>query len=142
MTYETALDWALEHIPPTDFADFADWYNQVDKKMNTPNLMSNPIFNRMLEVAWENITGTPTIEPTFARPPSRTKEVRSPVQPRIYYAPAKELEKQQEVIALPPTGRAPEIPRPILIMPEEQKLTETQKIKNFFGRLNPFRKRK
>ena len=141
MSYETAIKWALDHVPPQDFDSFNEWYNVVSNKMNTPNLMSNPQFNNMLEKAWIDITGTDSEDNPviIERTPSRDTNIQMPLSPRIYVAPSKELEKKQEIISLPQTGRAPEIPRPILIFPREQ-MSEIDKIKKFFGRLNPFRR--
>lgn len=137
MSYETALQWALDHLPPQDFDSFNDWYRQVSNKMNTPNLMSNPTFNNMLEKAWMEITGTDSEDNPIViqRTPSKEREIQMPINPRIYVAPSKELEKKQEVIALPQTGRAPEIPRPILVFPKEQ-IGRLQRVKNFFSGLS------
>ena len=141
MSYETALQWALDHLPPQDFDSFNEWYRAVDSKMNTPNLMSNPIFNRMLENAWEDITGTDSEDRVIQRVPSREQPVQIQNQ-RTFLSPRQQERQPEEQRIIPPTGRAPELLRPVpLSSVEERRLTEFEKIKKFFGRLNPFRRR-
>ena len=141
MSYETALQWALDHTPPQDYDSFNDWYRAVENKMNTPNLMSNPIFNRMLENAWRDITGTDSEDRIIQRVPSREQPVQIQNQ-RTFLSPRQQPKAQEEQRIIPPTGRAPELLRPIpLSSVEERRLTEFEKIKKFFGRLNPLRRR-
>lgn len=139
MSYETALQWALDHVPPQDYDSFNDWYRAVENKMNTPNLMSNPVFNRMLENAWRDITGTDSEDRVIQRIPSREqsvniprsqKEIQTLPKPSLLYsqiitrdqAPA-EVQSQSPIIIttyhipdenrrLPPTGNAPVIYQP------------------------------
>ena len=141
MSYETALQWALDHAPPQDYDSFNDWYRAVENKMNTPNIMSNPVFNRMLENAWRDITGTDSEDRVIQRVPSREQPVQIQNQ-RTFLSPRQQPQTQEEQRIIPPTGRAPELLRPIpLSSVEERRLTEFEKIKKFFGRLNPLRRR-
>ena len=54
MTYETAINWAIEHIPMSEFDSFEDWYDQLQGEFQTPNLTNSEEFNSMAQRAWSN----------------------------------------------------------------------------------------
>lgn len=51
MTYETALDWALDHVDMNEYDSFNDWYEEVQDALQTPALDNNEFYD-MAERAW------------------------------------------------------------------------------------------
>lgn len=57
MTYRDAANWAIENIPMNQFDSYEDWLDEVNKEVNTPELLAEKEFTDMLQRAWENTIG-------------------------------------------------------------------------------------
>lgn len=146
MTYETALDWAIDHIDMNEYDDFNSWYDDVQDSLQTPSL-DNPEFEQMARDAWSREEGIEEGEEIEA-PPSGVREIT--------------LERDGEEITIDrsftitPTGIQPEesvrIELPKQEMHTEVKIDRTmstarkisfaQKIKSAFSSFGGFFRRK
>ena len=120
MTYENVVSWCEKNLPQEEYDNFSDWYDACYEKVNTPNLFDNPDFNRMMEDSWLGTFGT------FER--SKTEIVTSAYVDSQVKLP-QELPSEQER-QIPTTEKAPELPKPQLVFPEQkQKESRIQKFK-------------
>lgn len=137
MTYEDALQWIIDHVPTENFNTYDKWYNKAYDRIATPRLFEKVEFNKMLEDYWlgqygrfdlteDKFSATP--EP-LETPESRARELNIPIP--------EEKPKPVPVI-IPQTGRAPELPRPILVFPKDtpevKKKSILDRVKGFFRR--------
>lgn len=158
MTYENALEWAIRRAPPEDFDSFEDWYNTIEDKLNAPYLFSSSTFNRMVEREWIERFGSldaSSEEPEFEEPEeiiqSSVREIEvydnRDLRPRVIDAQItvspvtgqpiniEPVRRQEEIIKLPPTGKAPEIlAKTIQQLPPQQKQSLLRRFIGFFRR--------
>lgn len=133
MTYENAVEWCIDNIPISQFDSFEEWREQCEAELQTPNLFESDKFNSMLRNAYFANGGTdsPTeirefIEDSGGEIPDETIieldkreksdariDIDAPAQitaqQRIPIPPSIEPERLREI---PPTGQAPELPKP------------------------------
>lgn len=136
MTYESALDWAEMNLPMAMFDDFDSWFDAIENNFNTPSLTDSPKFQSQARELWERNMGriiereqeeipervtveidTATNEIESIKPVGVTQPINIPIQ----------VDERERII--PETGRAPELPKPVI------RESLVQKIVGFFRRL-------
>lgn len=133
MTYEDAVQYLIDHVPTEGLDSFSKWYDKCYDKLGGGNIFNNSRFNNMLEDYWLGEYGRFDLE--ASPPPRDTPESRAINLGAI--PPPKDISPSIPVI-IPETGKAPELPRPILIFPEDttkrEKKSILDRIKGFFRR--------
>ena len=133
MTYENVISWLEKNVPLNNYDNFADWYKASEKKVNTPNLFSNPTFNRMMEDRWLSEFGSFDISGAEITPSSEVTPFFRPSAPI-----PQEPKKPEALVILPKTGQAPTIPKPLLVfpanIPQKEKQSLLTRFKNFILR--------
>jgi hypothetical protein len=57
MTYDDAVDWAIDNVPMDFYDSYDDWYNASKAELQTPELTSEQEFINKMQNAWENEVG-------------------------------------------------------------------------------------
>ena len=57
MTYDSALDYAIEHIPMNEYDNFDDWYSALEEKFSTPELTDSDTFGHDALEEWQSVMG-------------------------------------------------------------------------------------
>lgn len=76
MTYDSALDYAIEHIPMNEYDNFDDWYDALEEKFSTPELTDSDTFGHDALEEWQSVMGDrdePIEEPEEL--PTRKEEI-------------------------------------------------------------------
>lgn len=110
MTYEQALEWLIDNIPIDMFDSYEDWYNACKQEIQTPALWDSPRFNRMHEDYWKNNKSFEQEEIPIPEPKEPIIEEKITITKR---SDSNIVQEEKEIIRLPPTGKAPELPKPI-----------------------------
>lgn len=147
MTYETALNWAIDHIDMNEYDDFNSWYDDVQDSLQTPSL-DNPEFEKMAEDAWDREIGIEDEGEVIESPPSGVRE--------IHMESGREEVTIDRSFTIGPSGIEPtesvkiELPKQEIktevkidrTMSTSQKISFAQKIKSAFSSLGGLFRRK
>lgn len=142
--YDNVVQWFIDNIPISQFDSFEDWYNQCRAEIQTDELFNSDRFNSKLRDAYFRNGGTDSpreirefVEDSGGEIPEETLQelekreksdaiidIDTPAQitaqQRIPVPPSIEPERLREI---PPTGRAPELPKPEFKEPRKGFLT-------------------
>lgn len=98
MTYENAVQWLVDNVPPENYDSYNDWYKDCLSSLKTPHVFNSPQFNNMLHSAYMQSQGEQE---------ETEDEYESP------------MEYHEEAIVGEPTVSVSEEPRQIIIEHEE-----------------------
>lgn len=129
MTYENALNWAIENIPMQEFDSFDDWYGTVQE--NLLGVTDSEQFQSMAFTAWqdagfeEQFRDTSQVQVDEFISPQNTVDARIDINTGQVESirpigqqtpiPVQALPPVEPERQLPPTGRAPEIKSNVIV---------------------------
>jgi hypothetical protein len=100
MTYDDAVDWAIDNVPMDFYDSYDDWYNASKAELQTPELTSEQEFINKMQNAWENEVGD--IKKTRQQleqeeQEQRTLEQEPPIEePEVIEPTSKQVEQDLE----------------------------------------------
>ena len=139
MTYDSALDYAIEHIPMNEYDNFDDWYDALEEKFSTPELTDSDTFGHDALDEWEKqmgIEGQPEEEPVPETPSKKEVVIDS-----AYVVTRDGIKPVDIVKAEVPEGQIP----PQIIIDKTKstaRMTTREKIGSFFRNIFRFRRKK